>query len=180
MLLRTLLLMVMSRRRSRLDFRDVGRIAMRVVPGDLDLLRHVNNGVYLSIMDLGRMDLMLRSGKWQELGRRGWYPVAVNTTMTYRRSLRLWQRYILETKLAGFDEKAMYVEQRFVRNNEVYVVGIMRGRFLKKSGGTVSVAELGELAGVDPAEWQAPEWMRDWASSSALPPSRAIYPSNWN
>jgi acyl-CoA thioesterase FadM len=152
MFLRTLLQMLLSRRRSHLDFREVGRISMRVMPGDLDLLRHVNNGVYLSLMDLGRMDLMLRSGQWQALGRRGWYPVGVNTSMTYRRSLQLWQRYTLETKVAGFDDKAMYVSQRFVRNDEVYAEGVMRGRFLKKSGGTASVAEIGELAGIDPAQ----------------------------
>ena len=47
MLLRTLLMMIRSRRKSRLDFRAVGRVTMRVMPNDLDLLRHVNNGIYL-------------------------------------------------------------------------------------------------------------------------------------
>jgi acyl-CoA thioesterase FadM len=180
MLLRTLFLMIRSRTKPHQDFRKVGRITMRVMPNDLDLLRHVNNGIYLSLMDLGRMDRMLRSGQWQELGRRGWYPVAAAVTVSYRRSLTLWQRYVLETKVIGFDDKAMYVEQRFVRNNEVYVVGIMRGRFLKKSGGTVSVAELGELAGIDPASMPIPEWMAAWAKDSALPAAKASFPSDWS
>jgi acyl-CoA thioesterase FadM len=180
MLLRTLLMMLTSRRRSHLDFREVGRVAMRVVPGDLDLLRHVNNGVYLSLMDLGRMDLMLRSGKWQELGRLGWYPVAASATLSFRRSLQLWQRYVLETKFVGFDDKAMYVEQRFVRSGEVYAIGVIRARFLKKSGGTVSVAELGELAGIDPAQMPIPDWMREWAAGAALPPSKASFASDWD
>jgi acyl-CoA thioesterase FadM len=179
MLLRTLFLMIRSRTKTHQDFRTVGRITMRVLPNDLDLLRHVNNGIYLSLMDLGRMDLMLRSGQWQELGRRGWYPVAAAVTVSYRRSLRLWQKYVLETKVIGFDDKAMYLEQRFVRHNEVYVVGIMRGRFLKKSGGTVSVAELGELAGIDPSSMPIPEWMAAWATDSALPASKASFPSDW-
>ena len=180
MLLRTLLMMLTSRTKPRIDFREVGRVPMRVIPGDLDLLRHVNNGVYLSLMDLGRMDLMLRSGKWQELGRRGWYPVAASATLTYRRSLQLWQRYILETKFIGFDDKAMYVEQRFVHGGEVYVVGIVRARFLSKAGGTVSVTELAELAGINPVEMPIPGWMRDWAAGVALPPSRASFPSDWD
>jgi acyl-CoA thioesterase FadM len=180
MLLRTLLLMIKSRTKPHQDFRKVGRITMRVMPNDLDLLRHVNNGIYLSLMDLGRMDLMLRSGQWQELGRRGWYPVAAAVTVSYRRSLQLWQKYVLETKVIGFDEKAMYVEQRFVRDNEVYAVGIMRGRFLKKSGGTVTVAELGELAGIDPSSMPIPGWMAAWATDSALPPAKAAFPSDWS
>jgi acyl-CoA thioesterase FadM len=179
MLLRTLLMMITSRRKPRKDFRDVGRVTMRVLPNDLDLLRHVNNGIYLSLMDLGRMDLMIRTGKWQELGRRGWYPVSAAVTVTYRRSLRLWEKYTLETKLIGFDDKAMYVEQRFVRNNEVYVNAVMRARFLKKSGGTVTVAELGEIAGIDPTEMPIPKWMAAWAKDFALPPAKAAFVSDW-
>jgi acyl-CoA thioesterase FadM len=180
MLLRTLLMMLTSRRKPRTDFRDVGRLRMRVLPNDTDILRHVNNGIYLSLMDLGRMDLMIRSGYWARLRKLGWYPVATNTTMTYRRSLQAWQRYELQTKVIGFDDKAMFVEQRFVSGGEVYAVGYMRGRFLKRSGGTVSVAELSELAGIDPATMQAPAWMTQWVDSIALPPSKATYASDWD
>jgi acyl-CoA thioesterase FadM len=180
MLLRTLIMMLTSRRKPRIDFREVGRLRMRVMPNDTDILRHVNNGIYLSLMDLGRMDLMIRSGYWQLLRARGWYPVATNTTMTYRRSLQAWQRYVLETRVVGFDEKSMFVEQRFVSDNEVYAVGYMRGRFLKRGGGTVSVAELGELAGIDPATMPVPEWMTDWVASIALPPSKASFASDWD
>jgi acyl-CoA thioesterase FadM len=180
MLLRTLILMLVSRRRPRLGFLDLGTLRLRVMPNDLDLLGHVNNGIYLSLMDLGRMDLMIRTGHWSRLGKLGWYPVAASVTATYRRSLRLWQSYTLETKVIGFDEKAMYVEQRFVRDNELYVSAIMRARFLKKSGGTVSVAELGEFAGIDPTTMPIPEWMSDWARGVALPPAKANFPSTWS
>ncbi len=179
MLLRTLLMMLTSRRRSRLDFREVGRVTMRVMPGDLDVLNHVNNGVYLSLMDLGRMDLMIRSGMWQRMRERGWYPVAASATVTYRRSLQPWQRYTLETRMIGFDEKALYVEQRFVVDGEVFAVGYLRARFLKKSGGTVSVTELAELGGIDPSTLPVPQWMLDWAAAVALPPSRAAFASDW-
>jgi acyl-CoA thioesterase FadM len=179
MLLRTLIMLITSRRKPHTDFREVGRVAMRVTPNDLDLLGHVNNGVYLSLMDLGRMDLMIQSGKWQQLGNLGWYPVAAAVSVTYRRSLRLWQRYVLETKVLGFDDKAMYVEQRFVRDDEVYVDGIVRARFLKKTGGVVTVAELGELAGVDPTTMPIPTWIAAWARDSALPPAKATFPSDW-
>jgi acyl-CoA thioesterase FadM len=179
MLLRTLIMMVTSRRRSKLDFRDIGRVRMRVMPNDLDLLGHVNNGIYFSLMDLGRMDLFLRSGGWQKLSKLGWYPVAASETISFRRSLRLWQRYTLETKVIGFDAKAMYIEQRFVRDGEVYVQAYLRGRFVKKSGGTVTSAELGEVYGVDTTSMPIPDWMRTWSEDVAMPPARASYPSDW-
>jgi acyl-CoA thioesterase FadM len=179
MLLRTLLMMITSRRKARKHFSEVGRISMRVLPNDLDLLGHVNNGIYLSLMDLGRMDLMIRSGNWQKLRSLGWYPVAASVTATYRRSLRLWQRYTLETKVIGFDDKAMYVEQRFVRGNELYVAAVMRARFLKKTGGTVTTAEMGEFAGIDPATMPIPDWIAAWARDAALPPAKASFSSDW-
>ena len=153
---------------------------MRVLPNDIDLLGHINNGIYLSLMDLGRMDLMIRSGHWAQLSKLGWYPVASNVTISYRRSLRTWEKYTLETKMIGFDEKGMYCEQRFVRNNELYVTGIIRARFLRKSGGTVSVAELAALGEVDPATMQVPEWMARWAQDVAMPPAKASVPSDWD
>ena len=179
MLLRTLLMMITSRRKPRKDFREVGRVTMHVMPNDLDFLGHVNNGIYLSLMDLGRMDLMIRSGKWQQLKGLGWYPVAASVTITYRRSLRVWEKYVLETKVVGFDDKAMYVEQRFVRDGEVYVVAIMRARFLKTSGGTVTVAEISELAEIDHASMPIPGWMAAWARDAALPAAKAHFPSDW-
>jgi hypothetical protein len=34
---------------------------------DLDILRHMNNGKYFSIMDLARVDLMIRAGLYKKL-----------------------------------------------------------------------------------------------------------------
>jgi len=59
--------MLRSRRASPLGSTDVGRMTFRVVPTDLDVLGHMNNGVYFSLMDLGRIDLMIRTGAWKRL-----------------------------------------------------------------------------------------------------------------
>jgi acyl-CoA thioesterase FadM len=179
MLLRTLILMLVSRRKSSLGLHDVGRLTMRVLPNDLDLLGHVNNGVYFSLMDLGRMDGGIRTGAWQKAGKLGWYHVAANETLTFRRSLRLWQRYTLETRVIGYDERAMYVEQRFVFRGEVCVQGIVRGRLVKRSGGTVTMAEYGEAFGIDTAAMPVPEWMSRWSADVAMPPAKASYVSDW-
>src|SRR6187402_4009987 len=106
MILRTLLQLLLIRRRSKLDVHDVGRMRLRVLPTDLDVLGHMNNGVYFSIMDLGRMDLMIRAGSWAKLKQHGFYPVASNETITFRKSLQPWQRFTLETRIVGYDDKA--------------------------------------------------------------------------
>src|SRR5699024_8284960 len=85
MYLRLLLFMIRVRVASRLSICDSSHTASRVNLADLDVQRHMNNGRFLSIMDLGRMDLMLRSRFWDRISRQGWYPVVAGQTITYRK-----------------------------------------------------------------------------------------------
>src|SRR6188768_2236585 len=130
MIFRTALQWFRSRRRSKLGVHEVGRTQFRVLPTDLDVLNHMNNGVYLSIMDLGRMDLLVRSGAWAQFSKFGYYPVVSSETITFRKSLQPWQRFTLETRMAGYDAKAAYIVQRFVVDGEIYAEAFVRGRFL--------------------------------------------------
>ncbi|SOE72653.1 Acyl-CoA thioesterase FadM [Salinibacterium xinjiangense] len=180
MIFRTLTHMLRSRGRSALGLHDVGRVAMRVLPTDLDVLQHMNNGVYFSIMDLGRMDLMIRSGLWPKMRARGYYSVMANETATFRKSLHPWQKFDLETKIVGYDAKAAYLEQRFVVDGEIFTSAMTRLRFLKKGGGAVSMQELAELAGVDVSTMSPPEWTAHWNDNITLPPTRGPAPSDWN
>lgn len=155
-------------------------MTFRTLLTDIDVLGHMNNGVYFSIMDLGRIDLMIRSGVWGKLRAHGMYPVMVNETISFRKSLDLGQKFVLETRLAGLDDKAIYTEQRFVVNGEIYAKAMTRARFLKKSGGTVSVAELVEVVGAETVNMEPPAWVERWAKDVALPSTRETAPSDWD
>ena len=66
--LRVLHLIITSFFRPRLDpVRDVSRLTFRVWPHDLDTSLHMNNGRYWTLMDLGRTDIMIRSGLWRPI-----------------------------------------------------------------------------------------------------------------
>ncbi len=90
---------------------------MRVWPNDLDIFLHVNNGVYLTMMDLGRTDMMLRSGIFQPIRKKGWYPVVAAETIRFQRSLKLFQKFSITTEVVGWDEKSIYMQQVFHCNN---------------------------------------------------------------
>lgn len=179
MIFRTIFHRLRSKGRSPLGVHDVGTLRLRVLPTDLDVLGHMNNGVYLSIMDLGRMDQLIRAGVWDSFRTHGYYPVVASETITFRRSLQPWQAYDVETRIAGYDEKAVYVEQRFVVEGEIYAQAFIRARFLKKTGGVVSIPELSEAIGVDVSTMPPPAWINVWAESVALPPAKATAPSVW-
>lgn len=155
--MRLLWLRLVGRFRSRTDLLGPVRTPFRVMPSDLDVLRHVNNGVYLSLLDIARMDLLQRAGLAGELRRRGWFPVVTAESIGFRRSLTLFQRFDVETRVLGWDERSFYIHQRFLRGDAVIAGALVVGRFLRASGGSVSPLEVAELGGVD-ASPTIPEW----------------------
>ncbi len=150
--------------RRRVDPLGPCRTAFRVWPTDLDALGHMTNSKYLAWLDLARLDLMLRSRLAGELRRRGWYPVVANQTIAYRRALNLFARVEVETSILGWDDRCLYLEQRFLAGGEVAAHAIVRGRFLKVGGGKVPVADLLTLAGAEADARTLPAWVQDWAT----------------
>lgn len=160
---RLLRLLVTSWRRRDLDTWATSVVRFRVQPTDLDSAGHMNNAKYLAVMDLGRVDLMLRSRLWQRTDAHGWFPVVSAQTIRYRRSLKPWQLFELRTRIIGFDERAMYVEQSFRVGEDVYAQAVVQQRYVRKTGGTVTAAELLEVTGPAPADREVPQWVLDWA-----------------
>ena len=99
MLFRTLLhVLFLSRRKPDLDHRAVARTRFITLPTDLDINRHMNNGVYFSIMDVARFDMLVRNGVFGIMRAMNWYPVVVSESITFRKSLNLWQRFTIESR----------------------------------------------------------------------------------
>lgn len=159
---------------------DVSTTSFRVLPTDVDTLGHMNNGRYLSIADLGRFELLQDAGLYGPMRKRGWYPVVVASTISYRKSLDLWQKYDLESRFVGVDDRAVYVEQRFTVDGEIYAQMVIRGRFLKQSGGLVPMDELIEFFGVGRDDVRMPEWLVRWSADVALPSTKDAAPSVWD
>lgn len=177
-------MLLVGPRGSKLGFGDVARSRFRVWPTDLDILNHMNNGKYLSIMDVARFDLITRNGVMGLFKREGWYPVVVGQTISYRKSLNPWKRFWIESKILGFDEQAVYIEQRFVRPGagrrpEIYARAIVRGRILRRTGGVVPVAEIIEKSGANPDELRVPADVLAWGSATRLPSLRDEAISDW-
>jgi acyl-CoA thioesterase FadM len=165
--LRLLLLLLTVRFKPRCDVLGPARKRFIVWPPDLDVLWHVNNGVYLSMLDVARVDMMLRSGVAPRLRRAGVYPVVAAETIRFRRSLQLFQAFEIETRVIGWDEKAFLLEHRFLRGEELVAEAVVRSRFLKREGGTVTSQELLELLGKPGPSPELPPWIAAWNRENA-------------
>ncbi len=181
---RTLLVILSARRRVRrgkaLDPTAVGSIRLTTLPTDIDILRHMNNGRYLSLFDLGRWDLLIRTGLFDGMKEQGWYAVVSSETITFRKSLQLWQRFEVQSRFIGHDDKAVFMEHRAVVKGEVYARAIVRARMLRRTGGTVSNEELFATVGKPEGVPEIDPWVHEWAAASALPPVRTSAPSVWS
>lgn len=166
--------------RSKLHVGDTSRRNFIVWPTDIDIFLHMNNGIYLTLLDLARFDLMKRSGTWQKLKKQKVHPVVVQETITFRKSLTPWLKFEVQTKILGWDELAFYVGQRFVVEDEIYAEAVVKLRFLKSPKGTPTPTEVNEMAGGWPtAEPALADWIKEWSRAGALPKGREPAPSDW-
>ena len=159
MIFRLLALFFLAQRRSQTSPLGPCRTPFRVWPTDLDVLRHVNNGVYLSLMDLARVDLLTRAGYSAAIRKRGWYPVVVAETISFRRSLTLLQRFEIVTEVIGWDDKAFYLTQDFERDGAVVASAVVKARFLGRGGERVQPQSVVDLSPVDVQQPVLPQWV---------------------
>ncbi|CAO2602050.1 Protein THEM6 [Lemmus lemmus] len=104
------------------------RYAGRVLPSDLDLLLHMNNARYLREADVARAAHLTRSGVLGALRDLGAHSVLAASCARYRRSLRLFEPFEVRTRLLGWDDRAFYLEARFVSLRDSFLCALLRSR----------------------------------------------------
>jgi acyl-CoA thioesterase FadM len=168
LLFRFFYILLFARFQKPLDFLDKCRTNFRVMPTDLDLLMHMNNGKYCSLMDLARVDLMMRSGVAKIMKNNDYYPVLAAETIRFKKSLRLFKSFYIQTNIIAWDEKYFYLEQIFYRHDEIYAHAIVKARMLHKKGDKVSPADCLKAAGKDVPSPAFPDYLQSWIPVSEL------------
>ena len=102
----------------------------RVLPHDIDINRHLNNGRYLQWMDVNRAEWLIRTGILSVVRRNRWKPILGSVAINYRRELCLWERAIVETRLLGWDNRWTYLEHRVTNEGgRAVAIGIAKAGF---------------------------------------------------
>lgn len=167
LIIRLLYIALFSRFRPKQKVLDRCVTPFRTNLMDLDVLMHMNNGRYLSIQDLARVDLMNRSGVLPIFNSKGWYPVVVSETIQFRKSLKLFEKFVIETQVMGWTDKDFVLEHVFKKGEQIVAHGYVMSRFLKKSGGPVSIQEVLEAAGIS-EQREMPERVKPWVEHQRL------------
>lgn len=153
------------------DVLGAAELGLCVLPNDLDLNGHMNNGRYLTIMDLGRMDFVLRIGLAGYVFRNKYIPVLSSVQMRYRIPLLPFQKYTLTTHILCWDDKWVYMEHRFIirggkKDGAVAAIGLVKGSFFsRRTRATIPTANLMRAIGKDIASPPAPAYIARWAQA---------------
>lgn len=112
-------------------------LSLRVLPNDIDINLHMNNGRYLTICDLNRVDVFARSGLLKAMFKRNWIPVIAEHTMNYKNPLGIFQSYDVKLEVLHWDEKYFYMKHTFSRDGRVMAEGTSKGCVYARGVGVV-------------------------------------------
>ena len=148
--------------RTKVDFHNQGEdtINLMVLPQDIDPFMELNNGRYVTLLDLGRFGYSINVNINKFLKQNKWSLTITGTYNNYRHRLRLFQRFQLKTKLLGYDEKWFYFFQKAVKNDKTYMASVVRFSFTSKDG-IVSPKEVVKTMGQEYNPGKLDEWVQD-------------------
>ena len=144
--LRLFWLLLTSRRKSSAAVPETTTLRFRVLPNDLDANLHMNNGRYATIMDLGRIDLMQRLGLFRHVVKQRWMPLVAGLQLQFLRPLKPFQSYQLDTRVAAWDEKWVYIEQIFRTRDREVAKAVVKTQ-IRRGRQAVPISELMALVG---------------------------------
>jgi len=145
LILRLLRVFITALLKPRIEVLDTSELSFRVLPTDLDINMHMTNARYLSIMDLGRTDLLIRAGMLGLVVRERWLPVVGSINIMFRLSLSPFQRFSVKTRLMCWDKKWLYMEQRLESDIGVHSIATVRGLFRGPKGSVPSKTLLDRM-----------------------------------
>lgn len=143
-------------------------------PWDLDLWAELNNGRTLTLYDLGRIPLAMRTGLGRVICRHGWGITVAGNSVRYRRRVRMFDRVEMVSRCIGWDARFFYMEQSMWRAGGCTSHMLLRSA-ITSAAGIVPPAEVLAAMGQPPESPDLPGWVRAWIAADAerpWPPGR--------
>ena len=152
---------------SALSLEDTLEREFRVLPNDLDINFHMNNGRYLTMLDLMLVEFFSRTGFLRLVVKNRWRPMSGGSVITYRRGLAPFEKYRLRYRWVGSDDFWNYMRFEYLTmDGKLCAAGYMKGAVV---GGNGLVPTKEAFAAMNlPNEMYSrdlPEPVRHWVES---------------
>ena len=141
----------------------------RCMPWDIDLWGEMNNGRVLTLYDVGRINLAIRTGLARVLKRENWGLVVAGSSVRYRRRVRMFDKVTMRSQVSLFEERWIYVVQSMWVNGQPTSSVLVRTAVTKNGKAIVTDRVLEAL---NVADWkpEPSDWIESWKSSEEMRP----------
>jgi acyl-CoA thioesterase FadM len=146
------------------------------LPFDIDPWRELNNGRTLTLYDLGRIPLMVRTGVSATLRRQGWGMAVAGASVRYRRRVRLFDRLGMRSSLLGRDRRFVYIHQSMWRGAETVSAALFRSAITGAERGIVPTDEAFAAHGRPDWDPPIPGWVAAWIAAEDSRPWPPAHP----
>ena len=138
----------------------------RCWPWDLDPWIELNNGRTLTLYDLGRIPMGIRSGLTGMLRAKDWGITVAGNSTRYRKRIKAFQRFEMRSRCVGWDARFFYIEQAMWLGNDCANHILIRSA-ITSSQGIVPPAQVLAVMGHDPDSPELPGWVQGWITAEA-------------
>lgn len=129
----------------------------------------MNNGRHLTLYDLGRFDLAVKTGLWRTLKEEKWGLVVAGSSVRFRKRIFAFQKVIMKTQLIGVDHRWFYIQQSMEVNGEPCSTALFRTGVTEK-GRTVLSDRVSKAMGHPDFSLAPPAWVQAWIDADNTRP----------
>ena len=138
-------------------------------PQDIDPWRELNNGRTLTLYDLGRIPLAIRTGLSGQAKKHGWGLTVAGSSIRYRRRVRLFTRVEMRSRCIGWDGRFFYMDQSMWKDGDCTSQVLLRTA-VTSAAGIVDPARVAAVMGHSGDSPSLPQWVQAWSEADALRP----------
>ena len=138
-------------------------------PWDIDPWMELNNGRTLTLFDLGRVPLGIRTGLDKVVLKHRWGMAIAGNSTRYRKRVTAFQRVTMRSRCVGWDARFLYIEQSMWRGEECTSQMLCRSAFTSRQG-MIPPARVVEAMGLAQESPALPDWVQAWIAADATRP----------
>jgi acyl-CoA thioesterase FadM len=161
--------MLKYRNAPRLGLLDTHVSHHRCWPWDLDPWVELNNGRTLTLYDLGRIPMAMRTGLGDVLRGKGWGITVAGNSTRYRKRIRMFERFEMRSRCIGWDARFIYTEQSMWKGDECANHILIRSAVTSAKGIVPPVQVLDALGHTGDSP-DLPDWVQAWIAAEATRP----------
>lgn len=145
-----------------LDLRDTSVLKYRVLPNDIDLNFHMNNGRYLTIMDIARTEFLIRTNLHKLMLKEKYAGVTAGVNIAFLKELKPLSKYELQTKVIAWDDLWFYIQHQFIQDGIIKANAIAKVCFTNKGKRVPPDIVVSKVPHKDIPKPQMPEFLKEF------------------